>query len=131
MAGLVYLLREPLVAQFTRDPQVAAVALGLVGLAMLFHFFDAVQGVATFILRGYKVALAPMLIHGVSLWAIGLAGGLWLAWYPPAAWPLGPAPSFWLAAAVGLALAGGALAWLANYVSRGRIEERTKTRAGP
>ena len=134
MAGFVYLLREPLVAQFTRDPQVAAVALGLVGLAMLFHFFDAVQGVATFILRGYKVALAPMLIHGVSLWAVGLAGGLWLAWYPPSAWPFGPAPSFWLAAAVGLALASGALAWLANYVSLGRVAERgnEKSRAtGP
>jgi MATE family multidrug resistance protein len=117
---VVYLLREPLVAQFTRDSEVARVALGLVGLAMLFHFFDAVQGVATFILRGYKVALPPMLIHGVSLWAIGLAGGYWLAYHPPATWTLGPAASFWLAAAAGLALAGAALSWLADYVSRNR-----------
>jgi MATE family multidrug resistance protein len=88
---------------------------------MLFHFFDAVQGVATFILRGYKVALPPMLIHGVSLWAIGLAGGYWLAYHPPATWTLGPAASFWLAAAAGLALAGAALSWLADYVSRNRV----------
>lgn len=134
LAVLVYLLREPLVAQFTRDPQVAAVALGLVGLAMLFHFFDAIQGVATFLLRGYKVALPPMLIHGVALWAIGLAGGFWLAYRPPSTWPLGPAASFWLAAATGLALAGAALTWLADYVSRSRIEEgeNEKSRAsGP
>ena len=123
LAVLVYLLREPLVAQFTRDPQVAAVALGLAGLAMLFHFFDAVQGVATFILRGYKVALPPMLIHGVALWAIGLAGGFWLAYHPPTPWPLGPAASFWIAAATGLALAGAALTALANYVSRSRVEQ--------
>jgi len=122
LAVVVYLLREPLVAQFTRDPQVASVALGLFGLAMLFHFFDAVQGVSTFILRGYKVALAPMLIHSVSLWAIGLAGGFWLAYHPPQRWPLGPAASFWIAAAVGLAIAGVALTWLASFVARSRIE---------
>jgi MATE family multidrug resistance protein len=134
LAALVYLLREPMVAQFTRDPQVAAVALGLVGLAMLFHVFDAVQGVATFILRGYKVALPPMLIHGVALWAIGLAGGFWLAYRPPSWWPLGPAASFWIAAAAGLALAGAALAALADYVSRSRLAEgrNEKSRAsGP
>lgn len=123
LAILVYLLREPLVAQFTRDAEVAAVALGLVGLAMLFHFFDAIQGVATFILRGYKVALPPMLIHGVALWAVGLGGGLCLAYRPPAGWPYGPAASFWLAAAIGLALAGAALTWLADYVSRSRVGE--------
>lgn len=129
LAILVYLLREPLVAQFTRDAEVAAVALGLVGLAMLFHFFDAIQGVATFILRGYKVALPPMLIHGVALWAVGLAGGFWLAYHPPPSWPLGPAASFWIAAATGLALAGTALTWLADYVSRGRVEERAEKKS--
>jgi len=129
LAVAVYLLREPLVSQFTRDPQVAAVALGLLGLAMLFHFFDAVQGVATFILRGYKVALPPMLIHGVALWAVGLAGGFRLAYHPPASWPLGPAASFWLAAATGLAIAGVALTWLADYVSRGRIAEARKQKS--
>ncbi len=134
LALLVYLLREPLVGLFTRDPQVAAVALGLLGLAMLFHFADAVQGVATFVLRGYKVALLPMLIHGLALWAVGLAGGVWLAYRPPEGWPLGPAASFWLAAATGLALAGVALTWLANYVSRSRLAEAAdeKSRAtGP
>lgn len=120
MAAVVYFLREPLVAQFTRDPQVASVALGLAGLAMIFHFFDAVQGVAAFILRGYKVALPPMLIHGVSLWAIGLAGGVWLAYRPPSGWNIGPAASFWIAAAAGLAIAGAALTWLAGFVARSR-----------
>ena len=129
LAILVYLLRETLVAQFTRDPQVASVALGLFGLAMLFHFFDAVQGVATFILRGYKVALPPMLIHGVALWAIGLAGGFWLAYHPPSHWPLAPAASFWISAATGLALAGVVLTALANYVSRSRVAEAEKEKS--
>jgi MATE family multidrug resistance protein len=100
---------------------VAVVALGLLGFGLLFHLFDAIQGVAAFILRGYKVALLPMLIHGVTLWAIGLAGGVWLANAPPDWWQLGPAASFWLAAAVGLAIAAVALSWLADFVSRSRL----------
>jgi MATE family multidrug resistance protein len=131
LAG-VYLLRGPLVVLFTRDPQVAAVALGLLGFGLLFHFFDAVQGVAGFILRGYKVAFVPMLIHAVTLWAIGLGGGIWLGYTPPAGWPLGPAASFWLAGAVGLATAAAALTLLAAYVARKREAEAERSRAsGP
>jgi MATE family multidrug resistance protein len=121
---VVFVLREPLIAQFTRDPHVASVALGLLGLGLLFHLFDAVQGIAAFVLRGYKVAFAPMLIHSVTLWALGLGGGWWLAYHPPAPWPLGPAASFWLAAAVGLAVAAVALSWLADFVARSRVRER-------
>lgn len=116
----VYLLREPIVAAFTRDAQVAAVASSLLAAGVVFHFFDAMQGVAGFILRGYKVALAPMLIHSVALWGLGLAGGYWLAYHPPAGWAYGGAFSFWAAAAAGLVLAGFAMTWLAAYVARRR-----------
>lgn len=121
VAIAVYLLREQIVAQFTNDPQVASLALSLFSLGMLFHFFDAVQGTAAFVLRGYKVAFAPMLIHSVALWAIGLAGGYWLAYHPPAGWHLGSAPSFWLAATFGLIIAAAGMSWLAAYVARSRL----------
>lgn len=125
----VYLLREPIVAAFTRDAQVAAVALSLLAAGVVFHFFDAMQGVAGFILRGYKVALAPMLIHSVALWGLGLAGGYWLAYHPPAGWAYGGAFSFWAAAAAGLVLAGLAMTWLAAYVANRR--ERDHAAANP
>jgi MATE family multidrug resistance protein len=123
VCAAVYLLREPIVAAFTKDAEVAAVALGLFGAAIAFHFFDAMQGVAGFILRGYKVALAPMLIHSVALWGLGLAGGYWLAYHPPAGWTYGGAFSFWAAAAAGLVLAGFAMTWLAAYVAQRRARE--------
>ncbi len=123
VCSAVYLLREPIVAAFTRDGQVAAVAVGLLAVGAVFHFFDAMQGVAGYILRGYKVAFAPMLIHGVALWGLGLTGGYWLAYHPPAGWPYGGAFSFWIAAAVGLVLAGFAMTWLAAYVARRHVCE--------
>lgn len=125
-AATVFGMRQPLVDLFTREPEVAAAALGLLGLGVLFHLFDAVQGTAAFVLRGYKVALAPMLIHAVALWGIGLGGGCWLAYFPPPGWGMGPAASFWLAATVGLALAAAALAALADFVARSRVAEARK-----
>jgi MATE family multidrug resistance protein len=134
VAVLVFLLREPTVGLFTRDAQVSAVALSLLGAGLVFHFFDALQGIAGFILRGYKVAFVPMLIHALALWAIGLLGGYWLAYQPPPWWTFGPAVAFWTAAAIGLAIAAAALGWLTVFVARSRLQqaEREKRRAnGP
>jgi MATE family multidrug resistance protein len=113
--------RERLVGIYTADPQVAAIATGLLSVALAFHLFDAMQGTAGFVLRGYKISFAPMAIHAVALWAVGLGGGLWLALAPPPAWAWGPAYGFWTAATVGLGIAAIALTVYALHVSRARI----------
>ncbi len=123
-ATALVVLRGPLVAAYTVDPAVARTALSLLVLAALFHLFDAAQGVAGFILRGYKVAFVPMLIHGASLWGVGLLGGFWLAYHTDVGVRLGGAVSFWLAAVVGLLLTAVALNLLANRVAHERIEQR-------
>jgi len=121
LALALVLLRQPLVGAYTTDPGVAQVALSIVGLAALFHLFDAAQGLAGFVLRAYKVAFVPMLIHGATLWAIGLAGGYALAYHSDLGANLGAASSFWLAATVGLLLTAVALGALADHVSRQRL----------
>ena len=114
----LWVLRGSLVALFTVDAAVAAVALSLIGWTAVFHIFDACQGLCGFALRGYKNAFWPMVIYGVALWGVGLAGGYWIAFYVT---PLGPprgALGFWEAATAGLGIAAVALAWLAASVSR-------------
>lgn len=129
-AGAMVLLRAPLILAYTVDPAVARTALSLIILGALFHLFDAAQGVAGFILRGYKVAFVPMLIHGAALWGVGLMGGYWLAYHSTMGQRLGGAVSFWLAAVVGLAVTAAALGALANRVARERITEQATTQ-GP
>lgn len=122
-AVLVWLLRIPIVGLYTRDAGVAAMALSLIGLVALFHVFDAVQGVSTFILRGYRQTFWPMIIYGVALWGLGLGGGAWLAFD---ATPLGPArgaPGFWEAATVALGIAAATLAWLALAEARRHLSK--------
>ena len=120
-AALLWLLREAIVALYTNDPAVAAVALSLLGLAALFHLFDASQGVAGFVLRGYKSTFWPMVIYGVALWGIGLGGGYWIGLnatpFGPPRGPLG----FWEAATAALALTAILLCVLAAAVSRNHV----------
>jgi MATE family multidrug resistance protein len=123
-AAAMVLLRAPLIHAYTVDPAVARTALSLIVLGALFHLFDAAQGVAGFILRGYKVAFVPMLIHGAALWGVGLVGGYWLAYHSAAGQQLGGAVSFWLAAVIGLVLTAAALGVLANRVARERIADQ-------
>ena len=61
------------------DPAVAAMALTLMPYLAAFHFFDAMQTVASFVLRAYKMVVAPTVIHAVALWGVGVAGGYQLA----------------------------------------------------
>jgi MATE family multidrug resistance protein len=114
----LWLLREDIVGLYTSDPAVATVAMSLLGFAALFHLFDAGQGVAVFVLRGYKSTFWPMVIYGVALWGIGLGGGYWIGLNPsPFGPPRGPA-GFWEAATLALGLAAILLCVLAAAVSR-------------
>jgi MATE family multidrug resistance protein len=117
-AALLWLLRETIVGLYTNDPAVAAVALSLFSLAVLFHLFDAGQGIAGFVLRGYKSTFWPMVIYGVALWGIGLGGGYWIGLnatpFGPPRGPLG----FWEAATAAVALTTFLLCPLAAAVSR-------------
>lgn len=102
LALAVWLLAEVIAAAYTNDAAVRAVALSLIGYAVVMHLFDATQTIAAFALRGYKFTLGPMLIHILAFWGVGLGGGYYLCFkHSPA---LG-AQGFWLATVLSLALA--------------------------
>lgn len=107
LAGiLIWLAAAPLVAAYTDDPGVRAVAAGLIVYVALYQFFDALQTVAGHALRAYRVTFVPMLVQTFCFWGVGLLGGSWLCyrWSPP----LGVA-GFWLVAVLSLVLAAGLL----------------------
>lgn len=112
LLGLIlWLTARPLVFAYTNDAAVRAVALSLVIYIVLYQLFDALQSVAAFALRAYKVTFMPMLVHVVAFWGVGLGGGWWLAFKGPA--PMGAA-GFWLASLLSLVLASaliGGLLW--------------------
>jgi multidrug resistance protein, MATE family len=100
----VWLLRGGIVGLYTRDRAVDAMALTLIPYLVFFHFFDALQTLASFVLRAYKMAIAPTVIHAAALWGVGVFGGYLVAfggaWGPP--WGI---TGMWMMQGVALALA--------------------------
>lgn len=79
--GLVLVATSKDVAHlFSSNPAVLKVAVLLIPFVVFQQFFDSVQTVFAFSLRGLKITLIPMFAHILCFWGIGLAGGMWLAY---------------------------------------------------
>ena len=114
----IYLGAGPLARAYTADAQVAAAAATLLSIVAFYHVADAVQAVMAQVLRGYKRAMAPMVIYAVALWGVGLGGGYLLGLTGTFGPPLGAA-GFWLAGVASLVLAGaGVLAYFLHISAR-------------
>ncbi len=104
-AGLVFAARDMIASIYSANPVVAATAAGLLGWVALYHLADATQALCIFLLRCFRVTVAPLVVYGVLLWGVGLSGGYVMAYRGLAGWPPQPSPAtFWIASAVALAL---------------------------
>ena len=120
MGAGMFALREPLLGLYTQDAAVLAAALPLVAWLVLFHIADAVQVVAAFVLRAYKIVIVPVLIYVAALWGVGQGGGYQLAFNVPGTVPIGlqGAPGYWFAITCGLVVASVALCAYMAWVLR-------------
>lgn len=98
--------RHALAGMYTDDLAVIAISGSLILFAAAFQLVDAVQCVASYALRGYKVTTIPMLIHAIAFWGCGLLPGYVLAFYVGMG-----IYGFWTALVVSLAVAGALLLW--------------------
>ena len=111
VGGAIWLTAGPLARTYTTDAQVAAAAATLLAIVAVYHVADAMQAVMAQVLRGYKRAMAPMVIYAISLWGVGLGGGYLLGLTDIFGAARGAA-GFWIAGTASLALAGaGVLAY--------------------
>jgi MATE family multidrug resistance protein len=77
LAAVVFLVAPgPLIALYTRDPQVMAIGPSLLWVAAAFQIFDGIQTVCTGALRGLGETRIPMLANLVGYWVLGLPLGL-------------------------------------------------------
>ena len=118
MAAAVLVLRSPIADIYTAHAGVALLGAQLLGWVALLHVSDAMQTVCIFVLRCYRVTLAPFVVYCVLLWGVGLGGGYVLAYrgLGTLAPQLSPA-AFWQAAAGGLLVTALLVRWLLGWVS--------------
>ncbi len=125
---LVFAAREPIARLYSNNDVVVAAALPLLAWVVLFHFFDAMQTMAAFVLRAWRIATAPMFIYAASLIGVGLGGGWILVFTDVAqvtpAWMQG-ASGYWVASTAGLfCAAAGLTALLAFGLPKGHEAAR-------
>jgi MATE family multidrug resistance protein len=91
LSALVLLTgNHALVALYTHDAAVAALAASLLLYAAAFQFPDGIQVLSAGALRGLRDTRVPMFLAALAYWGIGMplgAGlGLWLGWGPRGMW---------------------------------------------
>jgi MATE family multidrug resistance protein len=119
-ASVLLLGRERIAHAFTNDPLVAQAAAVWLGWVALYHVADALQAVCAFLLRCYRITIAPLLIYTAFLWVLGLYGGYLWAYDTTALnglmhWATRPSvDAFWISSSLALiavSLMFGALLW--------------------
>ena len=110
------LWRYPLARIYTDDLTVIAIVSNIIVYAATFQLVDAIQCVASYALRGYKVTAIPMFIHAIAFWGCGLAPGYVLAFY----YGMG-IYGFWTALVFSLMVAAVCLLWYLEVYSKRQV----------
>ena len=103
-AALFAAFPEWLVRRFTADPDVIAIGITLLFVAVIFQLFDGIQAAATGALRGLGNTHTPMLVNFIGHWIIGLPTAYLLCFHY--GWQ---AQGLWMGLAAGLIVTGAVL----------------------
>lgn len=105
LGALMVLGRHQLAALYSTQASVAQMAAQLLLATAAYHLADAVQTLCVFVLRCWRVTVAPLLIYCGLLWGLGLTGSYLLAYRGLGPWPAMQSPlAFWVMSAMALGL---------------------------
>lgn len=112
-ASFLIIFRYKLADMYTDDLAVIDICGTLLLFAAAFQLVDAIQCVASYALRGYKITKSPMIIHMICFWGFGIIPGVIFAfWFGLGIY------GFWLALVMSLAVAAISLLWLLEKHSK-------------
>ena len=111
LSALLFIAKDGIVALYSGHAGVVATGGVLAMWVALYHLVDAVQCFCLFVLRCYRVTVAPLAVYSLMLWGAGLGGGYVLAYHGWGPWPAQHTPAaFWIASAAALAVTALAFA---------------------
>lgn len=115
---LLWITAEPVIALYTSNTEIQALALTIIALAVIFQLSDSLQVNLAGALRGYKDTRVVMVITVLSYWIVGLGGGHWLGSYGIGEMvaPLG-VHGYWIGLIAGLSTAALLLGWRLQRIS--------------
>lgn len=118
-SSLIWMTAPTVIALYTSNPDVQALALTIISLAVIFQLSDSLQVNLAGALRGYKDTRIVMIITVLSYWIVGLGGGHWLGTHGLAnmSEPMG-VHGYWIGLIAGLSTAALLLGWRLKWISQ-------------
>jgi len=117
LAAILSIANEALAGLYSSSPAVLAITGGLLQWVAAYHAADALQTLCVFVLRSYRITMAPLAVYCLLLWGTGLGGGYMLAYRGLGPWaPMASPVPFWAASAMALAVTASLfvlMLWLA------------------
>ncbi|WP_404474133.1 MATE family efflux transporter [Vreelandella venusta] len=118
-SSLIWITAEPVISLYTSNPDVQALAITIIALAVIFQLSDSLQVNLAGALRGYKDTRIVMIITVLSYWIVGLGGGHWLGTHGVGgvSEPMG-VHGYWIGLIAGLSTAAVLLGWRLKWISQ-------------
>lgn len=113
LAAILFIAKSRIASVYSQQTDVVLLTAGLLAWVAAYHLVDAVQILCIFLLRCYRITLAPLVVYGGMLWGLGLGGGYWMAYHGLG--PLAPLRSptpFWAASSAALGVTAAVFAWM-------------------
>lgn len=103
-AAILLIAKDHIGSVYSANASVVAMTGSVLVWVAAYHAADALQTLCVFVLRCYRITLAPLAVYCTLLWGAGLGGGYWLAYAGGGHWAQSPSPTpFWAASAIALA----------------------------
>ncbi len=75
LSATLLIARSGIASLYSGNPEIVAIAASLLGWVAFYHLADSIQALCAFLLRCYRITVAPLALYGVLLWGLGLYGG--------------------------------------------------------
>jgi len=110
LAAILFIANQEVASVYSDSPAVAGVASGLLLWVAAYHLADASQTLCVFVLRSYRITVAPLVVYCVLLWGLGLGGGYLVAYSDTGVWSsMAASPAaFWACSALALLVTAAA-----------------------
>lgn len=79
---LLIKFKYQIVSIYTNDYEILKIAISLIYILPIFHIVDSLHCLLSYILRSYKLVIAPFIIQSITLSSIGILGGWWFGFGP-------------------------------------------------
>lgn len=103
LAATLLIAKNSVAAFYSTNPAIVNTASSLLVWVAFYHLADCIQAVCAFLLRCYRITVAPLALYSVLLWGLGLYGGYLLTYEGLPGLAARPSPdTFWIASSLAL-----------------------------